>query len=491
MKRKLLIQCISLALATGGLVACGGGGGGGSTGSVSGGTVDTSTIGTITGFGSIYVNGIEFETDSATYRVDDEDQFDDSALAVGMKVKVEGTINADGLTGTANSVFYDDDVEGPVDAGSLTMVDATTKTFTIFGLAVKADAGKTVFDDGASFDTLAEGDKLEVSGYFDGDQICATRIEKQDDLDDEFELKGTVTSYDGLTITLTVQNGASAGPYNISASAELDIPADPTGLFVEVKLVDQAGDLVAIKIEADDDDLLDEDDDDVSIRGVLEDDGSGGFLINGVQLELNDVTEYEPASLEGNLVAGLEVKVEGEMRGDVLVADEVETEDGDIEIEARVIDVSFDDAKNGTVTLDLGNGQSLDVQTDNGTQFEDNSDSDLNDDDSFNLDELAAGTDFVEIEAYQDASGQLIATSIEREDEVEGTRLEAPVDTFVANESVTLLGISYTVDAGTSYEIDDIATSATNFFDTLNVNDVVKVKDVEPNGSAEELELED
>ena len=490
MKRKLLIQCISLALASGGLTACGSGGGGDSTGSVSPSTVSTSAIGTIAGFGSIYVNGIKFETDDASYRIDDEDKFDDSALAVGMKVKVEGTINADGLTGTANSVFYDDDVEGPVDAGSLTEIDAATKTFTIFGLAVKASASETVFDDGASFDTLAEGEKLEVSGYFDGDQICATRIEKQDDLDDEFEIKGTVADYDGDTVTLVLQNGASAGPYTIDAGAERDIPADPTGLFVELKLMDQ-GDLVVIKIESDDDDLLDDDDDEVSVRGVLEDDGSGGFLINGIHLEVNDNTEYEPSRLEGNLIAGLEVKVEGYMQGDVLVADEVETEDGDIEIEARVIDVSYTDAKNGSVTLDLGNGQSLEVHTDNSTRFEDESHSDLDDDDSFNLDELAVGTDFVEIEAYEDGTGQLIATSIEREDEADDTQLKAPVGSFEPNASVTLLGITYTVDAGTSYEIDDLGTDATNFFNALSVNDIVEVKDVEPNGSAEELELED
>ncbi len=491
MRRKLLIQCISLALASGGLVACGGGGGGSSTDAVSSGSLSTSTVGTISGFGSIYVNGIKFETDGASYRVDDEDEFDDSALAVGMKVKVEGTINADGLTGTADSVFYDDDVEGPVDAGSLTAVDATTKTFTIFGLAVKADANKTVFDDGSSFDTLAEGQNLEVSGYFDGNQICATRIEKQDDLDDEFELKGTVVDYDGDTVTLSLQNGTSAGPYSIDAGAELDIPADPSGLFVEIKLMDQGGALVVIKIESDDDDLLDDDDVEVSIRGVLEDDGSGGFLLNGVQLVFADNAEYEPATLEGNLVAGMEVKVEGDMRGDVLVVDEVETEDGDIEIEARVIDVVATDAKNGTVTLDLGNGQSLQVHTDNGTQFEDDSDSDLNDDDSFNLDELAVGTDFVEIEAYQEGSGQLIATSMERENEAGDTKLKAPVATFEPGVSVTLLDITYTVEAGTSYEIDDVSTDATNFFDALSVNDVVKVKDLEPNGSAEELDLED
>ncbi len=488
MTRNYLIKCITFALAASGLSACGGGGSGDSA---TGGSSSISSVGTITGFGSIYVNGIEFETAGASYRVDDADGFDDSSLAVGMKVKVEGSVNDDGLTGTATSVLYDDDVEGPIDAGSLTLVDADTKTFSILGLAVEVSASRTVYDDGASFDTLAEGQKLEVSGYFDGSQILATRIERQNDLDDEFELKGTVAAYDGSTVTLTLQNGVSAGPYNISPSAELDIPADPTGSFVELKLIDQGGSLVVIRIETDDDDLLDDDDNDVSVRGVLADDGSGGWLVNGVALEINSGTEYEPATLEGNLVPGMQVKVEGHMQGDILIAEEVETKDGDIEIEAHVIEVSVTDAKNGSVTLDLGNSQSLEVRTDNSTLFEDNSSSDLDDDDSFDLNELAAGMDFVEIEAYEDDAGQLVATSIEREDSGRDTRLQAPLDSFDANLSVTLLGITYSVNGGTSYEVNDTPSDASTFFASLTDSSVVKVKDSEPDASAEELDLED
>jgi hypothetical protein len=141
--------------------------------------------------------------------------------------------------------------------------------------------------------------------------------------------------------------------------------------------------------------------------------------------------------------------------------------------------------------VDLGNGQSLSVQTDNGTQFEDESASDLNNDESFDLDELAIGVDFVEIEAYQADTGQLVATSIEREDAGQDTRLEAPVDSFDANVSVTLLGITYSVDGGTSYELNNLSSDAANFFSALDVNDLVKVKDIQPDGTAEELDLED
>ena len=190
MTHSQLFISISLAIITGAMTACSGGGG--STQNSS----EITSIGTITGFGSVYVNGIKYKTDNTTYSVDDNDGFDDSDLAVGMKVKLKGTINSNGLTGSATSIMYDDDVEGPVDVGSLSLVDATSKTFTIFGLLIRADANTTAFDDGASFDDLAESQILEISGYFDGQQIVASRIEKQNDLDDIFEVKGTVSSYD-------------------------------------------------------------------------------------------------------------------------------------------------------------------------------------------------------------------------------------------------------------------------------------------------------
>lgn len=488
MQRKSLMQAITLALTAGTLIACGGGGTGSSGSS---GTVTTSSVGTITGFGSIYVNGVEYETTHASYRVDDEDRFDDSSLAVGMKVRVKGTVNADGVSGIADSILYDDDVEGPVESGSLAVINASAKTFTIFGLPVKVDATQTVFDNGVTFDTLAEGQKLEVSGYFDGQQLVATRIEKQDDLDNEFEVKGSVASYDGSSITLTLQNGASAGPFSISPGAILDIPADPSGQFVEIKLNEQGANLIVTRIETDDDDLLDDDEDGVSIHGVLAAGNGGGFLVNGVPFRVSESTRYTPASMKQKLIAGMEVKVEGNMQGGVLIAREVEMEKGEIEVQARVINASFNDAKNGVITLDMGNSQSLDVHTDNGTLFEDDSASDTNDDDSFNLDELAVGTDFVEVEAYQNDTGELVATGIEREGATD-TRLEAPLDSFEPNVSVTLLGITWTVDGGTRYEVNDSpGYTPASFFGLLNSTRVVKVKDTGPDGTAEEIDLED
>ena len=455
-----------------------------------------SSIGTITGFGSIFVNGIQFETDNSSFRVDDEVQFDESTLAVGMKVKIKGTINADGATGTATSIIYDDDVEGPIDAGSLKMLNADAKAFTVLGLSVIANATRTVYDNGISFDTLAEGKKIEVSGYFDGSQIIASRLEKQSDQDDEYELKGFIANYDaGNTVTLRLQNGASAGPYTISSTAQLDIPLDPTDLFVELKLKEQSGgSLLVTSIEADDADMLDEGDNEVSIRGALQADGNNGFLINGIAVQMGNNTKYKPTTLQNNLTTGRQIKIEGVMQNGVLIAQKIETEQGDIKFQASVEGVSTENEKNGRITVCLCNYM-LNFQADNSTQFEDTSSFDLNDDGSFNLSELSA-TGFVKVEAYESDFGQLFATSIQRMDAGKDTRLEARISSFVADTSVTfsLAGVDYTyhVYADTSYKINQAPSDAASFFAALSNNSIVKVKDVNPaDGTAEELILEE
>ena len=102
MKHSILHSAIAAAMAIG-LAACSSG----SDVAGIGGSGITSS-GTITGFGSVYVNGVKFETSSSTFTIDDNPGIED-LLAVGMRVTVKGTLNADGVSGTATSVSYDDD----------------------------------------------------------------------------------------------------------------------------------------------------------------------------------------------------------------------------------------------------------------------------------------------------------------------------------------------------------------------------------------------
>jgi hypothetical protein len=64
------------------------------------------SVGTITAFGSVVVNGIRFDDSAATINMDDALTTRDR-LRVGMVVQVRGQINANG-TGVANSIQYND-----------------------------------------------------------------------------------------------------------------------------------------------------------------------------------------------------------------------------------------------------------------------------------------------------------------------------------------------------------------------------------------------
>ena len=82
------------------LAACAGGGETGTGITQTGGGKDAS-VGTITAFGSVWVNGVEFETPATQVTVEGAVSSTD-ALRLGMVVTVKGTINADKVSGIAD-----------------------------------------------------------------------------------------------------------------------------------------------------------------------------------------------------------------------------------------------------------------------------------------------------------------------------------------------------------------------------------------------------
>src|SRR5215510_6480890 len=87
------------------VAACGGGGGdtGGTGGTgVAGGGASTVSTGVMTK-GSTIVNGVRFEDTTANISIDDTPKTA-AALQNGMVVKVLGTVNDDGITGTAQRI---------------------------------------------------------------------------------------------------------------------------------------------------------------------------------------------------------------------------------------------------------------------------------------------------------------------------------------------------------------------------------------------------
>ncbi len=458
---------IVVLLLAGFLTACGGGGGNGN--SAAG---DITSVGRIDGFGSVYVNGVEYDTTHAVYQVDDEVAYDDSALAVGMKVRVEGHVNADGVTGSADRIYYDDDLEGPIDSGSV-VDNGNSKTFTVLGLTVRVDANTTVFHDGATYADLVEGVEIEVSGFFDGNVLVASRVELQNDANHDYELKGTLVQFDGSSVTIELRNGVQAGAYAVSSTARIDLPADPIGRFVEIKLVSVGGALQVVRIEAEDDHLIHGDDHDVALRGIISGNAADGFSIDGIPFTVTSATRYEPWSLEGNLAAGMAVEVKGEMSNGTLVASKIEARHGESEVQARVSTVEYSDGKNGSVTLDLGNSQTLTVYTDNSTSFEDDS-SPRGRDSSFLLSDLTA-SDFVEVEITARDNGYY-AQSIERKGYSQATKVEALAEAVTA-DSITVVGVTFMIDSSTSIN------------GTPHAGDKVEIRDDNSDGTADRIEV--
>ena len=492
----------------------GSGGSGGSSGGGSGGSGDTGdtsagisgsgkAIGVITQFGSIFVNGVEYDTSEAIIIVNGVVATEDD-LGVGMVVFIQGTVNEDGVTGVAEVVIVDDNLKGPISAitsatdESGSVLDA--RQITVLGIDVVVERTGTVFED-TSFESLSQGDLVEVYGFAEsGNNIRATRVELKEFIAGvtKVELYGEVTGLDTSAETFLL------GDYTINyASAEFD-DIDPSdfadGILVEVKGTLATADALVIdatKIEptgidageAEDNgdvevDTTLGDDDEFRTEGTIEsyDASNQTFVINGTSVDASSAT-----LVPGNLVLedGLIVQVEGTFSGDVLIAEKIKSRRGRIEIEAPV---SALDPETQTVSLNLGVGV-LDVLVTAQTLMDDDSESG---DERFNFEDLQIG-DYLEVEAF-DNEGTLTATRLDREDEDEDEiKLQAPVDDFVVEESITLLGLQFGIDGDTEYEsIGGSEVPANAFFAQLSAGFLVKLEDEDPlDGIADELGFED
>ena len=475
-----IVAFFGIALLLTAFAGCGGSGGSDAPATPS--ATNQTTVGQITGFGSIYVTGIEFDTAGASYEVDDTIASGDDALAVGMVVKVQGSVNAGGLTGTAFSVSYDDDIEGVVE-GLAATDDPNVKTFVVMEVTVVADASSTNFDSddsSFSFDSIADGDVVEVSGDYGPDgRLYATYIEEQDADDNEYEAKGIISEWDEMdTFKLNLRNGSFL-LVKLAPGAEIPSAGIADEQFVEVEgtIDDPAADpetLMASRVELEDDDRLDDDDKEVEVKGMLNYDAdSDTWFVKDIALAFGDGTEYKPASLEDMIAdqsaAGMTVEVEGEKVGDALQVEEIELEEDELEFEADVAGKSNGD----TLTLSFGAAMgTVDVVVTGETMFRD--------DDavqSFDYDSINAG-DKVDIEARWGEGGVIYASNLHLEDD-SGYEIEGPVDA-ADDVSLTVLGVTYTLGMGTI--IEGAAPVAGN---------VVEVEDDNGDGIADTVEIED
>jgi len=125
------------------------------------------TSGPISGFGSVFVNGLELDTSDASFTINGVTGNEDM-LDVGMVVTVYGDLDNDALDGTATHVAFDFDVIGLVEA-----IDKTLNHIEVAGQSVTYD-DLTIFKntDEAS---LQIGDYIAISGLSDADSHVLAR----------------------------------------------------------------------------------------------------------------------------------------------------------------------------------------------------------------------------------------------------------------------------------------------------------------------------
>jgi hypothetical protein len=491
MKDRAIFASLSVTLVlTMTLTACGGSGGAADNTPVPPSATARSVVGKITGFGSVYVNGVEYDTNGASYEVDDASASSDSALAVGMVVKVQGSVNADGRTGSASSISYDDEVEGLVEDLTSYMDQPSIKTFTVMRTMVQVDKNSTNFDgeDDAdfSFATIMNGDNVEVSGEYDGDILIASYVELQDFADDDFEAKGTVSEFDFEKHFLLVLKNGNTLDVTLADGAEIPSVGIADDQYVEVEgtIPGPPGtpdSILATKVELEDEDHFDDDDDDVEIKGMLNYNADTEiWSVRDVVIEFGDGTEYKPESLRDSIAdgsaAGLTVEVEGFYVDEKLQVEEIELEEDELEFKADATVVRpTTSSREGTIRLSFGGAilETIDVIVNSDTMFRDDEAMD-----HFDLDSIVDGSK-VEVEARWGDGGTIIASSLHLEDDM-GYEIKGPLDEIITGTSLTVLGVVYKTDGETLFE-DGMP----------EVGNYVEVEDEDADGFADSVEIED
>lgn len=425
--------------------------------------------GSISSFGSVFVNGVEFETNSSTFEIEDASGTQ-ADLRIGMVVEVTGSINADGITGSARHIKYGDDLEGPVSNLDTRVVGITR--FMILGNKVVVSEVSTTFEN-TNFASIAEGNVLEVSGFYDQDNVLqASYIDLKSNIsnaDTIFEVKGIISNLSANNFQIkNVAINASIATYEYLPNGL------ENGLFVEVKGKFVNNVLVATEIERED---SFSDDANVELEGIITRyvDHSD-FDING-QSAVAENANFSPVNLI--LKLGMKVEVKGMLTNGVFIASEVQAREGSAGVSAMVNSKS-----ENSFTVEVLSGQLVTVQLTTATRMKD----DLGLDDNLFLSELGIG-DFVSVQGFESASDTITATEIKRESEIKETQLQGIV-TAASISDFTVLDVIYPVSESTSYSGADNNAAFINLIEP-GVS-VINISDETPDeGGADEIEIED
>jgi hypothetical protein len=307
----------SLLAAVALVVACGGGGTDGTV--VPTATPSAFTQGTITGFGSVVVNGVRFDDTSATVTDDSGTAKTASALKLGMRVEVDsGAVDAAAGTATAKAFRFGGQLLGPVAA-----VNTTANTLTVLGQSIDITS-TTVFDSSLSggIGAVAPGSVIEVHGLPDAatGHIVATRVEAETGVT-AYKLVGTVANLDTTAKTFTI-GGATVNYSSLAAASVPGTLANGVVLRVLLATTQANGQWVAQSLGGKASKPTEHSA--AMVRGAITAFTSAtAFTVDTLVVDATNATFPDGSS---GLALGVQVEVQGTVTNGVLVATKVSVE---------------------------------------------------------------------------------------------------------------------------------------------------------------------
>ena len=461
------------------LSGCGSGGGGGATTGTGGATSGSAAAsGTITGFGSIYVNGKKFETNGASLMVDGQEVFctvsqsTKCGLKEGMTVTVTGSFNGDQRF--ASSVSQRDAVEGLVQS-----IAVDGLSLVVMGQTVLVDS-TTLIDNSnglnGSIGNLVPGDFVEVNGHVRPNGVIqATFIEKKPAGTVTPEVRGFVTGHNAVAKTFQIGNLI----VNYTTALIDDMPSQAgngwNGLFVEVKGTFNSATmtLTASKVEPENQGLGNNVDE-FEVEGFVKQvDGPGDFFIGTTHVQTTANTLFRGGTID-EIVVGAKLSAEGRLANGILTAKHVKFHAA-VKLEGNIATIN---GNSFTITGLPGVTVSVNSQTEGGNS----------------LNSLLG--QHVRVRGRLVSSNSVIATRIEDRGQADNdVDLQGPVQSVVGQD-LTILEVvvdTSTISNNNFEGLNDQIIGRAAFFNVVKEGTLVKVKGRLNNGIVtwREAELED
>lgn len=203
--------------------------------------------GQLTAFGSVYVNGVRYSTDSAVFLINGS-LGTESQLSVGQVITVYGEYDEATGEGVADVVITENPVEGPI-----SMFNTSAGQMQVLGQTVhfNSDTAWSLTDGDDRFEDLGAGDVIAVSGYRNADgDIVATFV--SDRLSDgDFDVTGSIGFVDPASTTfwidgLSVDYGSANLFGLVGGMPTIGQRVDVTGATLNA-----SGQLIASQVAAD------------------------------------------------------------------------------------------------------------------------------------------------------------------------------------------------------------------------------------------------